>query len=260
MAAEDAGGGVSVAGEDFYPELDAPVDREPPAEPEPVEPEEPEEEVPPDEGAEPPQPMAGRLPARPGRRERQTAELRNLREENERLRRDFEAFRTSQQRPGPDPAAVARAEQQEREYVQNLMPEQQTAYWRDKDRREFQQELARTRLEVATQIDKTAWDNAARVDPIRARFSAEVERLWQDELRAGRTPPGREILFTYVYGLAALQARSNSSGQRQQAARRVAAQQTRPGGVRSDGTRQAPRPAADSYEAALERTRGRPLW
>jgi hypothetical protein len=249
------GEGEPLAGEDAYPEAEE-FQQPEPAEPEPAEDDE-EQELPappPAPGQPQPQPAA----SRPGRRERQAADLRRLREENERLRRDFDAFRQVQQRPaGPDPGEVARREAQEREYVATLMPEQATQYWREKDRTYFQQQLQANRAETLAAIDQTTWQAACRVSPERARMSAEVERLWQDEARQGR-PTQREIIFTYLYGQAALQALA-------QRAAKPPPRQTGPRsavrtGLRSDGAQPARRPEGDSYEASLERIRGQPLW
>jgi hypothetical protein len=253
------GGGDAPAGQDDYDELQdfGLDDQEPeaPAEPgdEPAEPAE-------GPAAEDGEPVAPR-PSRPGRRERQQAEIRRLSEDNQRLKREFDAFRTQQAAPRPDPAEVARREQQEREQVATLDYSQQIYYWRDKDRREFQQTLQQQQLGISQQIDKYSWDALANVDPVRAQYADRVEEAFNAEVRAGRMPPSRDIIFKYLYGDEADRLRrQRSDGQRQAAARRVASQTTRPGGLRSDGGAPTRQPAGDSYEASLARLRGKPLW
>ena len=236
---------------------------------------EPEGELPPEDtvesedGGVDQRPPADVAPRRPGRRERQAAEIRRLREDNERLGREFREFRQAQQtRPaGPDPAELARREQQERDQVNALPYEQQIQYWRDKDRRELEQRFQQQQLATSLSLDQAAWNAQVAANPMAARYADRVEFRFQQELAAGR-PYSRMQVFTYLVGEDALRAgTARANGSRQAAARRVAAQTTRPGGVRSDGAAAGPRGRQNdqSYEAALARMedarkKGIPIW
>jgi hypothetical protein len=197
-------------------------------------------------------------PRRAGRRERQAVELRRLREDNERFGRELRELRQSQQtRPaGPDPAELARREQAEREQVSQLDYAQQIQYWRDKDRRELEQRFQQQQLATSLSLDQASWNAQVAANPLAAKYAARVEERFQLELAAGR-PYSRDQVFRYLVGddgVEAARARASGNGARQAAARRVAQQTTRPGGVRSDGAApQGRRPADDSYEASVAR-------
>jgi hypothetical protein len=214
-----------------------------------------------DGGDEPPstdEPTAAKTQQRPGRRERQSREIRELRERLERNEREL-AARSYQPPPRVDPAEQARREAQEREQVALLSPDQQINYWRERDRREFASALQTQNAQITDQIDRSTWDSACRSDPVRQRMSAQVEQQFRDLGGPGRAPT-REVIFTYLYGQEALRQKTRTSGrQRQAAQRRVASQTTRPAGGRSDVQRDRAA-SGDSYEAALQRVQGRPLW
>lgn len=201
---------------------------------------------------------------RPGRRERQRAErreLRELQEENARLRREFEGFRSQSSAPRVDPAEQARRDQAERDQVAQLPYDQQINYWRDKDRREFSAAFQTQQLTTLNAIDRSNFDNACRADPVRDRLRPEVEQMVASENAAGRYPT-REQVFYYLLGQEADRRRRSQSGQRTraQAARRVRRETTRPASTGSDVGRSRVRADDNSYEAALQRISGRPIW
>jgi hypothetical protein len=207
---------------------------------------------------EPTEPAA-RTQQRPGRRERQSREIRELRERLDRNERELANARSYQPPPRVDPAEQARRDAQEREQVSLLAPDQQINYWRERDRRDFATALQAQNATVTDQIDRSTWDSACRSDPVRQRMAAQVEQQFRDLGGAGRAP-AREVIFTYLYGQEALRQKQRTGGrQRQAAQRRVAGQTTRPAGGRSDVQRDRAA-AGDSYEAALQRVQGRPLW
>jgi len=175
---------------------------------------------------------------RPGRRERQAErEIRELRERVERQERDLSLSRQTQQQPRVDPYEAQRREQQWREQVSMLPPDQAAAAWAERTRNEVSQALIGQQQTLTDQIDRTSWDAACRSDPVRARFTGQVEQVMST------MPPSaarnRETIFTYLYGQEALRQRNQGSAkQRLSAKRRVDAQTTKPGAARSDGTRE----------------------
>jgi len=203
-----------------------------------------------------------RTERRPGRREREAAKIAALTERLERQERELASIRSHPQRqPQADPAEVARREQAEREQVAVLPLDHQIAYWRDKDRRENQQNLVNLQAQMADSTDRMAWEAKAANDPVRKRFSDRIEQALQAERAQGRNF-SRDILFYALYGHEVDQQRAKQGNkQREAAQRRVRAQTTQPGGARSDVTRQRA-PADDSIEAAYQRVfgSGRPIW
>ncbi len=196
---------------------------------------------------------------RPGREERRRAEVRELRERLERQDRELATVRGQIQQPRVDPAEQARRDQAEREQVMLYPPEQQIAYWRDRDRREIAQVLQSQQLQFGEHLDKQGWESACRSDAVRQRFADRVEATLASERQAGRNPQ-RETVFQYLYGGEALKQRQRKAEpQRKAANARVRGQTTQPGGGRSDVQRERA-PAGDSYEAALKRISGRPIW
>jgi hypothetical protein len=232
--------------------------------PEPLEPPETESGEDTTEGGEPSPPATQQ---RPGRRERQARELRDSRERIERLERELQRV-TSQPPPAPpriDPQEQARRDEQEfQAALANVPFEQQAAFsgrwWASKYAQQQQQQIQNTQLTVAQAIDKSTWDASCRLDQSRAAFATRVEDLYQSELRAGRAQ-SREVIYYYLLGQEADRQRATRTArQRREATGRVRAQTTQPVGARSDTARPSGRPTADSYEAALERIKGQPLW
>jgi hypothetical protein len=242
--------GTEPVDDDFDEEV---VDDEPVDEPE-GEPTEPVDE-------EPEEPRQQQQQRRPGRRERLQAEVRELRERSDRLERELRERSQQTQPQRVDPAEQARRDQAEAERVGQLPYDQQMAYWRAKDRAELSAALQQHQLFTANTVDRTSFEAAARVDPVRGRMLAEVEALVAAENAAGRYPT-REQTFYYLLGQQTDRARRSgrTQTQRRQAQQRVARQQTRPAGAGSDVARGNSRPAADSYEASLARLSGKQLW
>jgi hypothetical protein len=235
--------------------------------------EEDEGESPVEDGGEPEvesgQQQPAAQPARRGRgaRERQRAELRELRERLERNERELQGYRQQQASPRADNSAeLARIAAYERDQLPLLSPHEISAYYAQKTERTLGAALSQFQQRTADSIDRTSWDAACRSDPIKARLSAEVERVRLDEAREGRFP-SRDTIFTFLYGQEALRGRNRqTASQRAAAQRRVRAQTTRPGAARSDvGRERSTARDQDSYEGAMERMeerkrRGDPLW
>lgn len=193
-------------------------------------------------------------PARTGRK----SAAQRWRDRAERTERELASLRQQVQglaQPRPDPEAQRRAAEQEQALLEQMSPAEVYRYQEQK----FQQRLQMQQLSIEDRIDKQAYDAAARNDPVYARHKDAVERIIAAEQAQGRFQ-SRETVLTYVIGEEARKrATSDAPRQRRAAARRVAGAQARPTGSRSDagGGR---RPAGDSYEAALARLKGQPIW
>lgn len=199
---------------------------------------------------------------RPGRDERQRAEIRRLREEIESVRRDQQRVQTPPQAPQVDYARQAQIAAYERDQLPLLPPDQQIQYFRQKDQAETRQALLLTQANLAERIDKSNWDAACRADRRRAQFSQRVDERLLAERRAGRDFD-RETVYRFLLGDEIERQSARRVPQQRSAARaRVAAQRTTAAPDRSDGARGRGRDNDDSIEALERRIfgSGKPIW
>lgn len=231
-----------------------------------IEVEEPEEgEEPPDqeldENGDPVEPEPQRRPAARGRRDQAA----RLRERLDRTERELQELRTNQQNYRPqaapvDPQAYARAEQEKWERRAMMSPAEAMREVQQESEQRIQQYMMGVQLNTQDTIDKQAYAAEAKTSRVHRQYQAQVEALLANERARGNFAANRNSLLAYLVGQDTIRRSSAAAPkQRRQAAGRVAGQQTRPTSPRGDGG-QARRPAADSYEAAVERVRGKPLW
>ncbi len=179
---------------------------------------------------------------------RQLAEERTARE---RIERDLAELRTRSLQPPADPAAQARAAAEEAERVRQMMPEEQIAYFRNRDRQEFGSALQGIEFRMMDRADKLAWQASCERNGQRARLNDRVEQVLQDYRSRGQNAE-REQVYKYVLGDELdRKASGQLPRQRAAAARRVAAQTTRPGSARGDVARTG-RTGKTQYDADRE--------
>lgn len=202
-----------------------------------------------------PQQRAGRKTQAQRWRERTERSERELAE----LRQQVAGITQARQQPAYDPAAAARAEQAELEQVRLMAPDEVARHYYQKAQREMGAVLAQQQFAIEDRIDRQAYENAAARSALHQRYAPRVEALLQSERASGRNT-SREVILKYLVGEDAMQRATRAAPtQQRQAARRVAGAQARPTGSRSDAGSDR-RPAPDSYEASLERLRGKPIW
>ena len=110
-------------------------------------------------------------------------------------------------------------EAQQREMLALMTPEER-AEWRIKNMETRQaQERHQDRMQMASMMDKTAFDAKATVNAVYAKYASEVESRFQEQVRKG-APVEREILLKVILGERALSGAS-SSKPRKAAERRV---------------------------------------
>lgn len=159
----------------------------------------------------------------------------------------------------PDPAEIARQQREEQARLEMMSPQEVSAYYYQKGQQEFRQSMMAQQVQLQDQMDKQGFEVAARSSKIHRDYQARVEQMVQAERARGNFAT-RENVLTFLVGQDAMRrATAAAPRQRQAAASRVRGQQTRPTGARGDA---APgrRPAADSYEAALARISGKPIF
>lgn len=137
-----------------------------------------------------------------------------------------------------DPYAAQRAAEAERELLATYTPEQISQHFYQKGMQQTAQALNALRIEGLDRSDKSAFESRCERSPARAALASEVEKQAQAYLRQGQMA-NREDIFAYLFGKEALRKaeQGQSSRQRGQAQRRVAAQTTRPGSGRGDVAR-----------------------
>lgn len=209
--------------------------------------------------AEEVEPEPQRRRARPGPRERrERAELRELREEQQRLRQELAQTRQSYQPPRQDPYEAHRAEQAWREQVSLLSPDQQFAAYNQRTEQRVAAALQQQEQRIKDQADRTDWNALCRTDTLAAKYRDRVEALC-----AGMVPGAvpRELIFEKLLGEDMRKQRATSvPRQRREAAERVRQQTAAPAGGRSDGARARADTNDNSIEASRRRIAGKALW
>lgn len=132
-----------------------------------------------------------------------------------------------------------------------LTPEDRIAETLREDRATFQAQMGHMQLQMADQTDKASFEAKCAVDKVRAKYRDAVEDELAKARREGKSAP-RDVVYYYLLGKA-VDERRNSPETRQQrraAARRVAREEVRPRGARSDAP--AERRQSQSLERRLE--------
>jgi hypothetical protein len=112
-------------------------------------------------------------------------------------------------------------------------PFQQQQYTERRLSDRFQREILMTRLQGADLLDKQAFDNLARADPVARKFKDQVESTLITERTQGRNPSREEILDRMIGAEVRAKHARASDQQRVRGRRRIASQTTRPSGTRS---------------------------
>ncbi len=173
-------------------------------------------------------------------------EAKAAREEAAAARREADTLRRSQQQ-----ASQHLTEQQERERLALMTPEERTTYQLDRMQRTTQQQLREMEFRTQNLTDKAAFDAKATIHPTYQKYQEEVEDKFQDLLQKG-TPTDRETILKFMLGERALQNASISKLRKaaQAGQNRVAAQSTKPTNAKGDAASQRGK-AADGPEKRL---------
>ncbi len=151
----------------------------------------------------------------------QKAEVKRLREENERLAREKIA---------QDAAAAERARLQggqnaelaaarEREMLANMDPLERLEYQRVKDRQFLENEVRRNRMEAADARDFASFQSRMASDPDLSGYAQEVEQTLAN-VRASGGDTNREAVLAYLIGRDALANKGQTKKKSQDAAAR----------------------------------------
>ena len=125
-------------------------------------------------------------------------------------------------------------EKQEREKLENMLPEERIAYQTDQKLRQMQHTLARVEFQALEATEKAEFSAEARVNPVYAKYSARVEAMKQDFLKKGSNV-SRENILKHLIGEDALKRGAKAGAkQRSSGTARKAAASGRQQGGRSD--------------------------
>lgn len=172
-------------------------------------------------------------------------EAKAAREEAAAARREAEQLRRSQEQ-----ASQHLTEQQERERLALMQPEERMAYALDKQNREMQRKLQEMEFRTQNLTDKAAFEAKASIHPTYQKFQADVEEKFQELLAKG-TPTDRETILKFMLGERALAAANpNKNRAAKTGQNRLAAQTVKPGSAKGDAASQRAK-AGDSPEKRL---------
>lgn len=201
-------------------------------------------------GGEPAEKVAAEEPAKPSRGQARFQKLANdakaARERAEKAEREIEELRRAQWQRDQQIT-----EQQERERLALMTPDERADYRITQMERRNAEQLRAHQLQTAMHMDKAAFDAKATVHPIYARYKDEVEARFQDQLRKG-APVEREIILKNLLGERALDGALNGAGKAKAAGRkRIEAQKVAPGSSKGDAQSQRGK-AGDTAEKRLQ--------
>lgn len=230
-------------------ELDQPEDLETELEDEPQEGDEPDAADGEDEAADEPP----RQTRRTGPRGRPNGEeIRELRRENEDIRRQMQALQQPRQ-PAFDPAAQARADQEFWASLDLMTPAEAHRAVYTRATREVSQAFFQQNTQTQETLDKQAYDAQARNSRVHQQYRSRVEELVSGE-RARGNIVNRDVALRYLLGEDAInRANKVAPAQRRQGAARVNSQTVRPGNGRGDVARGGARRNQDTDDEALLR-------
>lgn len=160
--------------------------------------------------------------------------IRSLSEENRRLREQLQRGQGQGQGGAPSQEQLRLAEQQERDRLALMSPEERFDYRLTQQEERHRRDLAQVRFETADAADKTAFDQLCARNPQAARLKDRVEQALAAERAKGFTYP-RETVLKFVIGESVLKSAPRAQNRQQrEASEQRQRQQARPGQGRSD--------------------------
>ncbi len=152
---------------------------------------------------------------------------RELAEENRLLREQLQqATRPAQK----SPEQVRAEQEQERQRLELMTPDEKIDYYRQKDRQESDQRFAALQMQLAENADRSAFDALCARDSRIASMRDDVERQLA-EVRRGGGNTSREVIAKYLIGDRALKQAPRARQNQQSAAdQRLARQAGKPTG------------------------------
>lgn len=197
------------------------------------------------EGGEPGEP-GEELDDEPGPQPRRAQNrIQNLANENARLKRDLDDFRSRLDRvsqpaqPQPTGMGLPRGFESDEQFnarIQLLPPDERMEQRaiRSEQKAEFRAQLAE--FKNAQTQDKISWDASCQTNERRKRWAPEVERERERLIRENGQHVNRDIIYHWLLGkwMDSPAGEKRSARQRQSAQQRVRSQETRPTSPRGD--------------------------
>ena len=164
------------------------------------------------------------------RYQRLANENREYKERLDRLERERENERQQWQRQQQQ-----LTDAQERDRMALMTPEERAEYRIAQHQQATNAQLNQFRMQTSMQLDKSAYDAKAAINPVYRRMAQAVEDKFQHQMRIGQ-PTDRETILYYLLGQQAANGAANPRP-RQQARRRVENQRVAPSSGKSDQAR-----------------------
>jgi hypothetical protein len=194
-----------------------------------------------------------------GRAQRRITSLSGRVQDLERQLSEANRQRAQPQQPQPDPAAQRAAQAALFERWAQMAPHEAEVERQEYYRRQFGGQMDRIAGQLGDQMDRTSFEARCATSKARERLAPRVEEVIAQRRQMGDFGTTREVAFKYLLGEEVDRKTGEATvRQRREGQNRIRSQTTRPGSARGDAPRSR-RPADDSYEAAVERTRGQPL-
>lgn len=186
-----------------------------------------------DEGAPP-----SRGPAKPEAQSRGSTRFQRLANENREYRDRLDRLEREreQERRQYLQQQQQLTEQQERERLALMTPEERADYRITQHERRTAEVLRQTQINTAVHMDKAAYEAKAVNNPVYRRMQEAVEARFAEQMRIGQ-PTDRETILKYLLGEQAINGAASGGGAaRRQARRRVEQQAVKPSAGKSSAT------------------------
>lgn len=192
----------------------------------------------------------GQVERKPSRATRAVQEAKRLAREAQeratRIEQEMQALRAERAAPKVE------TEEQEQAKLALMTAEERIDYKLRKAADENKRQLGAMQFQMADATDKAAFEARGSYDQRYKRYAPDVEKLLQEERRAGRNFP-RETILKFVLGAKVLEGKSKVEQQRKDGAKRIAQQSARADNGRSDRSAERTRPGRGGGLSDLEK-------
>ena len=185
------------------------------------------------------------VPGKPTREQRGSERIQRLVTEQTQLRNELEQLRRERQQWQQN--QQQQTEQQERERLALMNPEERAEYRITQHERRMDARLRQSELTNQATMDKASYDAQAASNPTYKRYSAEVERMFAEQMAKG-APVDRITILKHILGAKALEGAAAAPRQRRAANTRVERERVAPSSGKGDQQRPSTRRMSTAEE------------
>jgi len=165
--------------------------------------------------------------------------IRQLRERAQKAERERDDYLRRQAAPrAPDPMEQARIQEERRQRLALMDPEQRTEFLLNEQREQFNARIGGMQFQTADAIDQAKFDRLCDRNPVAEKYRERVEETLQEWRRNNGSNPGRAEVLRWILGDEALKRGPAAATRQRNGAEARRARQTVParGGRGSDVT------------------------